>query len=232
LIKRTWRSKTKKTSTPTKISETTKKLRGPCRFFASAAELTRSYPVVSREIRASLVSSRSRKLRYVLHREPPRCHTDRLASSPTLTTLQIPQLQAHCKRLTEAGRAATCRRFLNAYSQFVNSLALWASNDGTGIILSDAQLAAEGGFLQAKLLQLRVGLEKSVQGCLGEIKESLAETIYDRFDQVIEAAVDEANTTAAKWGAPVNRENRAAGGYFWATYKYVLQQKSSWGMLI
>jgi hypothetical protein len=80
-------------------------------------------------------------------------------------------------------------------------------------------MAAEGKFLQTKLSQLEIGLEKSVQGCLAEMKESLAETIYDRFDSVIEAAVNEANTTAEKWGAPVNRENRAAGGYFWATYK-------------
>jgi hypothetical protein len=137
----------------------------------------------------------------------------------SLGETEIPQLQAHCKKLTEAGRTSTCRRFLNAFSQLINSLSLWASNDGSGIQLSDSQRAAEGRFLQAKLAELEKGLEKAVQGCLEEMKETLSENIYEKFEQVIKAAVDEANATVAKWGAPVNRQNRAAGGLFWATYK-------------
>lgn len=137
----------------------------------------------------------------------------------SLEETEIPQLQAHCKRLTEAGRTSVCRRFLNSFSQLINSLLLWASNDGSGVLLSDAQRATESRFLQAKLAELEKGLEKAVRGCLEEMKETLSENIYEKFDQVIQAAVDEANDTAARWGAPVNRENRAAGGYFWATYK-------------
>jgi hypothetical protein len=142
----------------------------------------------------------------------------------TVEETEIPQLQTHCKKLTEAGRASTCRRFLNAFSQLVNSLSLWASNDGSGVHLSDTERAIEGRFLQAKLAELEKGLEKAVQGCLEEMKETLSENIYEKFDKVIEAAVDEANVTAAKWGAPVNRENRNAGGYFWSTYKAICRR--------
>jgi len=138
-----------------------------------------------------------------------------------LILLQIPQLQAHCKKLTEAGRTSTCRRFLNAVNQFTSSISLWACNDGTSVNLSDAQMAAEARYLKSKLAELEKSLENAVQACLQEVKESLSENIYDKFDQVIKAAVNEANTTAAKWGAPINRENRAAGGLHWGTYKLV-----------
>ena len=40
----------------------------------------------------------------------------------------------------------------------------------------------------------------------------------------ISTAANEANKTALQWGAPVNRDNRAAGGYFWATYKAICRR--------
>jgi hypothetical protein len=98
---------------------------------------------------------------------------------------------------------------------------LWACSDWTGVNLSNAQIAAEAKYLQLKLDELEKGLESAVQACLHKIKESLSENIYDKFDQIITAAVNEANATAAKWGAPVNRENRAAKGLPWLTYKLV-----------
>jgi hypothetical protein len=179
----------------------------------------RDYAEVARSLPVFCVSSRAyQKLSGRLQRDKG------VPGFNTVEETEIPQLQAHCKKLTEAGRASTCRRFLNAFSQLVNSLTLWASNDGSGIQLSDAQRAAEGRFLQAKLAELEKGLEKAVQGCLEEMKETLSENIYEKFDKVIQAAVDEANATAAKWGSPVNRENRNAGGYFWATYKAICRR--------
>ncbi|KAI7665429.1 hypothetical protein KC318_g7127, partial [Hortaea werneckii] len=44
---------------------------------------------------------------------------------------EMPQLQAHCKKLTENGRQASCRRFLNSLTQLLTSMALWASDDNT-----------------------------------------------------------------------------------------------------
>lgn len=119
------------------------------------------------------------------------------------------------------GRTSTCRRFLNAFNQFTSSISLWACSVGSGVNLSDAQMAKEAMFLQSRLSELERGLEVAVQDCLHEMKESLSENIYDNFDRVITAAINEANSTASKWGAPVNRENRAAGGLFWSTYKSV-----------
>ncbi|RDW67742.1 hypothetical protein BP6252_09138 [Coleophoma cylindrospora] len=149
------------------------------------------------------------------------------SAAPGFRTIQetgIPQLQAHCKKLTEAGRAANCRRYLNSLSQLLISLNLWASNNGSGLNLSDAQKAAEGRFLHNRLQNLEKNLEKAVSECLTEMKDALSENIFEHFDHVIQLAVDEAPATATKWGAPVNRFDRSQGGYYWATYKAICRR--------
>jgi len=71
-----------------------------------------------------------------------------------LIPVQVPQLQAHCKKLTEAGRASSCRTFLNSLSQLLNSLTLWSLNDGLGMTLTDAEKRKEVHFLEKKLQSL------------------------------------------------------------------------------
>ena len=66
----------------------------------------------------------------------------------------MPQLQAHCKELTKEGRSADCRKFINNLSQLLNSLALWASSDGTGENLSPEQREREAKTLTHNLKKL------------------------------------------------------------------------------
>jgi hypothetical protein len=99
---------------------------------------------------------------------------------------------------------------------------MWSTNDGSGNRLTDEEMAAESIFLKSKLIQLERDLQQTIQTCIEEIRESLAENIYNNFKTAVGAAVDEANKTAARWGAPVNRGNTAAGGFYWSTYKYVM----------
>ena len=89
--------------------------------------------------------------------------------------------------LTEAGRASNCRHFLIALSQILNSLNIWASDDGTGLNLSDAQLNAEARFLKSRLKGLEEGLDNAVTGCMEEMKQTLAEHIFDNYDNLVES---------------------------------------------
>ncbi|KAM3081672.1 hypothetical protein ACMFMG_005123 [Clarireedia jacksonii] len=132
---------------------------------------------------------------------------------------EVPQLQAHCKKLTESGRSANCRRYLNSSLQLILSLSLWASNDGSGLNLTDTQKATEARWLEKKLSELENSLDGTVADSIAEIKEVLEENIFERFGEVIQLAVDQAPDTVDKWGAPVNRANRAEGGLYWSTYK-------------
>jgi hypothetical protein len=160
----------------------------------------RDYVEVARSLPVFCVSSRAyQKLRGRLQRD------NKVPGFRSAEETEIPQLQAHCKKLTEAGRASNCRAFLTNLSQLLNSLRLWASNDGTGVNLTDARLAAETRFFKLRLTALEKSLDGAVKDCLKEMNEALAENIFENYDQLIEAAISEANTTVSKWHRPVNR---------------------------
>jgi hypothetical protein len=174
----------------------------------------RNYDEVARSLPVFCVSSRAyQKMSGRLARD------NDVPGFRTAEETEIPQLQAHCKKLTEAGRAVNCRAFLGSICQLLTSLGLWAANDGTGVNLTDDQLAAETRFLKNSLKTLEKSLEGAVRDCLKEIHETLSEQIFENFDTHIDLAVAEANETVGKWHLPVNRINRSLGGYYWTTYK-------------
>jgi hypothetical protein len=43
-------------------------------------------------------------------------------------------------------------------------------------------------------------------------------------EPAISSAAGSATTTCSRWGSPVNHENRAEGGFFWATYKAICRR--------
>ncbi|AEO60671.1 hypothetical protein MYCTH_2310138 [Thermothelomyces thermophilus ATCC 42464] len=67
---------------------------------------------------------------------------------------EIPQLQAHAKKLTEAGRTAAARRFLDSLMQLLNSMTMWASDDGTGSSLTDTEKGKEETRLRKQLRKM------------------------------------------------------------------------------
>ena len=122
---------------------------------------------------------------------------------------EIPALQDHCRKLTEAGRASNFRRFLNSLNQLRTSLSLWAYEDGRGMGLSDDQKSADRAFLNKKLHELENALDKCVKVTVIEMKESLKENIHAYFQPASMAASQAALPTADKWGA-----HRDEGGLF------------------
>lgn len=171
-------------------------------------EDVRDYEEVARSLPVFCVSSRAyQKLSDRMQRDA------NVPGFRNAEETEVPQLKAHCKKLTEGGRASNCRRFLTDLSQLINSLTLWSSNDGTGLNISSAQMAAESRFLKSRLQNLDKNLDKAVGECLQEMKQTLAENIYDNFEGVVQQAVNEATTTSTRWG------DRSMGGFYWATYK-------------
>ncbi|KAL1639287.1 hypothetical protein SLS58_008129 [Diplodia intermedia] len=148
---------------------------------------------------------------------------------------EMPQLQAHCKKLTEYGRAAAGRRFLNSLSQLLNSLLLWASSTRNGSHLSAAQQQKEARFVEYKLeefqkvrhspvySQVRMhvdentqkqDLSKVVDDTLSGLTEALTQNIYEKYDRAIATASDASLPTAEGWGA-----HRSQGGMYYSTYR-------------
>ena len=106
----------------------------------------RDYDEVARSLPVFCVSSRGyQKLKGRLKKDPP------VPGFQTLEETEIPQLQAHCKSLTVAGRTTMCKRFMTNLSQLLNSMVSWASDDGNGINLTADQRAKESRFLLKSL---------------------------------------------------------------------------------
>ena len=109
----------------------------------------RDYDEVARSLPVFCVSSRGyQKLQGRLKKDP------HVPGFTHINETEIPQLQAHCEKLTESGRSANCRSFMNKLSQLLNSLVLWASSDGTGANLTSEQRAREDKHLQKGLKNL------------------------------------------------------------------------------
>ncbi|KAK1593767.1 Dynamin family-domain-containing protein [Colletotrichum navitas] len=170
----------------------------------------RDYDEVARNLPVFCVSSRAyQKIRGRLQKDDFNNEGFR-----DVNETEIPQLQQHAKKLTEGGRAANCRRFLNDLRQLLNSMRMWAANDGTQAQMTDRDKWNKETTLRAQLSSLEKDFTKAVDECVAAIKDALSESIYDFFDQSIPAASDAAVPTASGWGA-----HRSEGGMFWATYK-------------
>lgn len=110
---------------------------------------TRDYDEVAHGLPVFCVSSRGyQKLQGRLRKDP------HIGGFATIEETEIPQLQAHCEKLTETGRSANCRSFNNKLSQLLNSLTIWASSDGTGANMTAEQKAREARYLQKGLKTL------------------------------------------------------------------------------
>ena len=109
----------------------------------------RDYDEVARSLPVFTVSSRAyQKLKGRLLKDKD------VPGFATVEETQIPQLQEHARKTTEAGRQANCKRFLNSISQLLNSLRLWASSDGSSNKLTELQKSQEARILKERLGKL------------------------------------------------------------------------------
>lgn len=131
---------------------------------------------------------------------------------------EIPQLQTHCRKLTESGRIQIARTFLLNFCQLQTTFHLWASDDGTGLQMTDEDKAKQVSYLKRRLQELETGLEQAVLACINEMRTELKNQIFDKCPELINDAIKAAPATASAWG------NRDMGGLHWATYKAVVRR--------
>ncbi|ORY18048.1 hypothetical protein BCR34DRAFT_474147 [Clohesyomyces aquaticus] len=174
----------------------------------------RDYDEVARSLPVFCVSSRAyQKMSGRLQKD------DGVPGFKTPEETEIPQLQAHCKKLTETGRMQTARTFLLNMCQQLATFHMWASNDGTGLKLSDDEKRAEVKYLDKRLTELDKGLEKAVETSIKSVKREICQQIFEKYPEAIEDAINLAPGTVQRWGAP-----KADGGLVWSTYKAVVRR--------
>ncbi|KAF2455772.1 hypothetical protein BDY21DRAFT_288795 [Lineolata rhizophorae] len=173
----------------------------------------RDYDAVASSLPVFCVSSRAyQKLSGRMKKDPD------VAGFTDLEDTEIPRLKARCKMLTESGRAANCRAFLNNLNQLLLSLRLWSSNSGSGANMSEDQKNLERNFVKKQLRRLETRLEHVTRKCLQEMRSNLEQNIWDRAAKPVEEACNKANPTSERWGMLRN------GGLYWATYKAVCRR--------
>ncbi|KAI8946002.1 hypothetical protein F4801DRAFT_566054 [Xylaria longipes] len=176
----------------------------------------RDYDEVARSLPVFCVSSRAyQKLSGKLEKDDFQSH-----GFQSMEDTEVPKLQKHAKKLTEAGRMSHCRRFLNDLSQLVNSMKLWSANDDNGPHLTDDEKRREEQHLKKLLDHLEEELESSLKRSIDLILKSLQEHIFDNIGASMPSAIGAAPDTAYSWGAP-----RGEGGLFWSTYKATVRRQ-------
>ncbi|KAH3977063.1 hypothetical protein HBI56_016220 [Parastagonospora nodorum] len=181
-------------------------------------EELRDYDEVAKSLPVFCVSSRAyQQMSGRLQKDEP------VPGFETPEETEIPQLQAHCKKLTEAGRIQTARMFLLSLCQQLTTFSLWASDDSTGLKMTDDDKRKQVRYLDKRLGELEKGLEDAVRACLNTTKQEMNAQIFDKYPELINEAIIAAPETASKWGA-----HKADGGLFWGTYKAVVRRDGSY----
>jgi hypothetical protein len=177
-------------------------------------EELRDYEQVARSLPVFCVSSRAyQEISGRLRKD------DNVPGFKTAEETEMPQLQAHCKKLTEAGCIQTARAFLLNLCQQLTTFSLWASDDGTGLKMTDEDKHKQVKYLEKRLNELERGLEETVRVCLNTMKKEMNDQIFDKYPELINEAIDAAPETIARWGAHKNE-----GGLFWGTYKAIVRR--------
>lgn len=91
----------------------------------------------------------------------------------TAEETEIPQLQAHCKKLTEAGRVQSLKNFFLNFNQLLNTFSFWACSDGSGANLTDDQKRSQVTYLESRLDQLeKASLDLSFRKSLRQFHDN------------------------------------------------------------
>jgi hypothetical protein len=176
-------------------------------------EEMRDYDEVARSLPVFCVSSRAyQKMCGRMQKD------DGVPGFVTPEETEIPQLQAHCKKLTEGGRIQTSRAFLTSVCQIVNTFSLWTSNDGTGLKMTDDEKQKQITHLQRRLSELTAGLEAAICACIREMRSEVKSQIHDKCPELINEAIQNAPATAHAWGY------KDQGGLAWPSYKAVVRR--------
>ncbi|KAJ4310762.1 hypothetical protein N0V94_008285 [Neodidymelliopsis sp. IMI 364377] len=177
-------------------------------------EEQRDYEQVARNLPVFCVSSRAyQKMCKRLQKDDP------VPGFNAPEETEMPQLQTHCRKLTELGRGQSSRNFLLGVCQLLSTFTLWASNDGTGLNITDEDMSKQIKSVKRRLSELEDGLDACIKACIDAIEQELEYQIYDKFSDLVQNAINAAPNTVAAWGATKDR-----GGLPWSSYKATVRR--------
>jgi len=109
---------------------------------------------------------------------------------------EIPQLVAHCIKLTEDIRIASGKQFIADMTRMLISLGLWSANDGLGIEVTDEERKAELSLLTQRLGTLQRAMDTAIEKDLNRLKVTQTTLIGQPLTQAVRSAGKHAVPTA------------------------------------
>ncbi|KAB2099953.1 hypothetical protein AG0111_0g11806 [Alternaria gaisen] len=131
----------------------------------------------------------------------------------------IPQLQAHCKKLTAGGRIQTSRSFLLNLCQLLTAFNLWASIERTGSKATGEDKDRQIKCLKLALANLDAVFKACIYACFDQVRADLKHHITDKLPKLVKDAIDAAPSTVKAWS-----EKKEQGGLPWPTYLAVVRR--------
>ncbi|PSN67808.1 hypothetical protein BS50DRAFT_550852 [Corynespora cassiicola Philippines] len=178
----------------------------------------RDYDEVARSLPVFCVSSRAyQKMCGRLQKD------EAVHGFTTKEETEIPQLQAHCKKLTEGRRIHASRAFLLDFAQQINTFWLWASNDDTASSMTDEDKQKQIEWLNRRLSELENGFIEAIKNCVDMMKREISTNVSDKYPSLITEAIDAAPQTSNTWGY-----RREDGGLHWTTYRAVVNHNGEY----
>ncbi|GIK02466.1 hypothetical protein Aspvir_006522 [Aspergillus viridinutans] len=129
-----------------------------------------------------------------------------------LAQTEIPQLQAHCIRLTEGPRGASSKLFLIELKKLLQSMLLWSSATGSAHVLSDAKKQElEAGYKEAGMQELQDQLFAS-------LRTTFAENVLQKLENACQHGSQGFREVVADWNEDVH----------WSTYRAICRRSGVW----
>ncbi|KAL1862591.1 hypothetical protein VTK73DRAFT_6744 [Phialemonium thermophilum] len=173
-------------------------------------QASRRYDEIARSLPVFCVSSRAfQKLRNRMRKDGFKGDGFR-----DLQETGIPQLVQHAQEIPRPKRAQAFHSFLNGLVQLLNSMYMWADDDGQRPCLTGKEKAVEEACIQKCIADLDKALQDHSRQLVRFMKTVLSEQIFAHLDDNIDSASAAAVPTATKWGGP-----KPEGGLAWNTYK-------------
>ncbi|KAG2028026.1 hypothetical protein GB937_000476 [Aspergillus fischeri] len=147
------------------------------------------------------------KLQGRLQRNEPQ-----VAGFTELEQTEIPQLQAHCIRLTEGPREASSKLFLIELKKLLQSMSLWSSVTGSAHVLSDAKKQEmEAGFKE-------VGMQELQDQLFASLRRTFARNILQKLENACQHGSKGFREVVADWNKDVH----------WSTYRAICRRSGVW----
>uniref|UniRef100_A0A8W8KI25 FHA domain-containing protein n=1 Tax=Magallana gigas TaxID=29159 RepID=A0A8W8KI25_MAGGI len=136
---------------------------------------------------------------------------------------QIPALRSYIHQMTEVRHRSSMERILQTVAQFVFDIQNYLTEAET--VQTKGERLKSRSAIEERTFTLKQKFESVIAQLQADIEGAISNQIKPKLGEGITAATARANEQTAKWSAPVDKENKQAGGLHWCTYRATVRRQ-------